>query len=72
MAKAVGDAKARVEAVLTKALNSLVVAEEGRRRLEVEIARLETKFARVEAERTSLLLELEASKGEVSSLHARA
>ena len=65
MATTAGDAKARVEADLTKALNFLVVAEEGGRRSEAE-------FARVEDERRSLLLDLEASKGEVSSLHARA
>ena len=58
-----GDAKARVEVDMTKALNSLVVAEEGGRRSEAEIVRLETEFAHVEAERASLLLELEASKG---------
>ena len=72
MANAAGDAKARVEDDLTKALNSLAAAEEGERRLETEIARLEVEFAGVEAERASLLLEFEASKGKVSSLHARA
>ena len=66
------DTKARVEVDLTKALNSLAIAEEGRRRSEVEITHLEAKFARVEAERESLLLELETSKRDVSSLHARA
>ena len=30
-----------------------------------------TELARLKTERASLLLELEASKGEVSSLHAR-
>ena len=57
------DAKARVEDDLTKALNALAAAEEGGRRSETEIASLEAKQA-------SLLLELEASKGEVSSFHA--
>ena len=46
--------------------------EEGGHRSEAEITHLEADFACVEAERTSLLLELEASKREVSSLHARA
>ena len=67
MATVVGDAKARVEVDLTKALNSLAVAEEGGPKSEDKIAHLETELAHVEAERTSLLLELEASKGEVSS-----
>ena len=67
-----GDAKARIEVDLTKDLNSLAVVEEGGRRSEVEIARLEPELAGVKAERASLLLKLEASKGEVSSLHARA
>ena len=62
---------ARIKVDLTKALNSLVVAEEGGRKSEAEIARLELELARVEAKRASLLLELKASKGEVSSLHAR-
>ena len=65
MATTAGDAKARVEDDLTKALNALAAAEEGGRRSETEIARLEAK-------RASLLLKLEASKGEVSSFHARA
>ena len=64
MATPTGDAKARVEVDLTKALNSLAVAKEGESRLEAEIAR-------VDAKRVLLLLELEASKGEVSSLHAQ-
>ena len=50
MATSVGDAKARVEVDLTKALYSLLVAEEGRRRSEAKIIRLETELARVEAE----------------------
>ena len=61
-----------MEVDLTKALNSLAAAEEGGRRSKAEIARLEAEFAPVEVERASLLLELEASKREVSSLHARA
>ena len=72
MAASAKDAKAKVEVDLTKALNSLAAAEEGGRRSEAEIARLEAELARIEAERASLLLELEASKGELSSLYARA
>ena len=72
MAVAAGDAKSRVEVDLTKALNSLVAAEEGGGRSEAEIVRIEAEFACVEVERTSLFLELEVSKREVSSLHARA
>ena len=66
------DAKARVEVDLTKALNSLAATEEGGRRSEVETTWLKAEFARVEAEQESLLLELEASKREMFSLHARA
>ena len=50
MATSAGDAKARVEVDLTKALNSLVVAEEGGCRSKAEIARLEVELACVEAE----------------------
>ena len=50
MATSARDAKARVEVDLSKSLNSLVVMEEGGRRSEAEIARLETELARVEAE----------------------
>ena len=78
MATSTGDAKARVEVDLTKALNSLAAVLEGRHRseaeislLEAELARIEAKQAHIQAERASLLLELEASKGEASSLHAR-
>ena len=38
---AVGDTKAKVKVDLTKALNFLVATEEGERRSEAEIARLE-------------------------------
>ena len=62
---AAGDAKARVEDDLTRARDALVAMEEEGYRLEVEVARLAI-------ERTSLLLELEASKDEVSSLHSQA
>ena len=55
---------------LTAALNSLAVVEEGGRRSEVGVTVLAAKLARLETEQASLLLELEASKGEVSSLHA--
>ena len=58
MATAVGDAKARVEVDLTKALNSLAVAEEGEGRSEAEITRLGSESTCIKAERTSLLLEL--------------
>ena len=62
----VGDAKARVEVDLTKALNSLAAAKEGGRKTKAEITGLEAKFALVEVEWESVLLELEASKREVS------
>ena len=65
MAVAMGDAKARVEDDLTRALDALATAEEDWRRLEVEVARLAV-------DQTLLLLELDASKDEVSSLHSQA
>ena len=60
---AAGDAKARVEDDLAQVLDALAATEEDGRRSKVEIAHLEV-------ERTSLLLKLEASKDEVSSLHS--
>ena len=50
VATVIGDAKPRVEADLTKALNSLAIEEEGERRSEAEVARLKAEFARVEGE----------------------
>ena len=61
----VGDAKARAEDDLIRALDTLVAMEE-------DGLRLEAKVARLAVERMSLLLELEASKDEVSSLHSQA
>ena len=72
VATATGDAKARVEVDLTKALNSLVAAEEGERRSEAEITCLKAEFSRVEVEQASLFLELKQSKSELSSLHTGA
>ena len=60
-----GDAKARAEDGLTLARDALAAMEEDRRRLKAEVARLEV-------ERTSPLLELEASKDEAFSLHSQA
>ena len=61
----VGDARARVEEDMPRVQEALVVAEEGRRKAEAETARLEVG-------RTSLLLDLKATKDEVSSLHFQA
>ena len=60
---AVVDAEGRVEDDLTRARDALAAKEEDGRRLEVEVACLAV-------ERTLLLLELEASKDEVSSFHS--
>ena len=60
-----GDSKAMVDDELSRALDALATTEEDRRRLEVELAHLAI-------ERTSLLLELNESKDEVSSLHSQA
>ena len=59
------DAKARVKDDLANALDALATTEEDGRRSEAEIACLAV-------ERMSLLLELEASKDEMSSLHSQA
>ena len=59
-----GEAKARVEDDLVRALKALATTEEDRHRSETEIACLVVK-------RTSLLLKLEASKDKVSSLHSQ-
>ena len=58
------DAKERVKDDLTTTLYALVTTKEDGRKLEAEVTRLTI-------ERTSLLLELEAFKDEVSSLHSQ-
>ena len=65
VAVAAGEAKARAENDLTRARDALVATEEDGHRLEADVARLEV-------ERTLLLLELEEPKDEVSSLHSQA
>ena len=57
----VGDAKEPVEDELARVQDALTVVEEARHMDEAEVARLEV-------ERTSLLLEIGATKDEVSSL----
>ena len=61
----VSDTRARAEEDLTRVQEALVAAEEGKCKEAAETARLEV-------ERTSLLLELGATKDEVSSLHSQA
>ena len=61
----IGDAKARVEDDLARVLDALVAAKEDKRGSEAGITCLAV-------ERMSLLLELQASKDEVSSLHSQA
>ena len=60
-----GNAKARAEEDLARVQEALVATEEGGRKAKAKIARFEV-------ERTSLLLELGASKDEVSSLYSEA
>ena len=60
-----GDAKAWAEDDLAKAQSALAVAEEAKRKAKAESARLEV-------ERTSLLLEIGAAKDEVCSLQSQA
>ena len=61
---AVGEAKARAGDDLTRDRDALAAAKEDQRRLEAEVSHLTV-------ERTSLLLELETSRDEVSALHAQ-
>ena len=63
MAVAAGDANARAEDDMSRALDALAAAKEDGHRLEAEVGCLAV-------EQTSLLLELEASKDEVYSLHS--
>ena len=63
VASAVGDARARAEEDLAKVQKALAAAKEGMRKAEAETAHLKV-------ERTSLLLELGATKDKVSSLHS--
>ena len=60
---ATGDAKARVEDNLARVQDALVIAEDVRHKVEVEVARLEVEW-------TLLMLEIGATKDEVSSLHS--
>ena len=62
---ATGKAKARVKDDLVRMRDALAVAEEDERGLEAKVACLMV-------EQTSLLLELETSRDEVSSLHSQA
>ena len=62
---ATSKAKARAEDDLARMRDALVDAEEDMRGLEAEVTRLTI-------ERTSLLLELETSRDEVSTLHSQA
>ena len=56
-----GDAKGRAKDDLARVQDALVVAKEARRKADAKVASLEV-------ERTSLLLEVGATKEEVSSL----
>ena len=64
-ASVAGDAKAKVDEDLARVQEALATMEEGRHKAEAEIACLEV-------ERTSLLLELEATNDEVSYLYSQA
>ena len=61
----VGDAKARAEGDRVRVQDALADAEEANRKLEVEIGCLEV-------ERTSLLLEIRATRDEMPYLHSQA
>ena len=60
-----GDAKARTDEELTRVRDALTASEEARRKAEAEAACLEV-------EKTSLLLDIRATKDEVSSLKSQA
>ena len=60
----VGEAKARAEDDLTRARDALAAVEEDGHWLEAKVARLTV-------EQTSLLLDLEASRDEVSTFHSQ-
>ena len=60
---ATSDTRARAEEDLAGVQEALAAMEEGRHKAEAGIARLEV-------DRTSLLLELKATKDEVSSFHS--
>ena len=64
-AVAVGEAKAREKDDLTRVQDALAAMDEDGCGLEAEVTHLTV-------ERTSLLLELEASRDEVSSFHSQA
>ena len=59
-----GDAKVRVENDLARVQDALVIAEEAKHKAKAEVASLVV-------ERTSFMLEVEATKDEVSSLHSQ-
>ena len=83
---AVGDARVRAEENLARVEEGLAAAEKGMHKVEEDLAKVhkalaatkegrckaEAEIARLEVERTSLLLELGATKDEVSSLHSQA
>ena len=64
-AMAAGEAKERAEDDLARMQDALAAAEEDGRGLEAEVARLTIEW-------TSLLLKVQTSKDEVSSLHSQA
>ena len=65
VASAAGNARARAEEDFVRIQEALVATKEDRSKAEAEIACLEV-------ERTSFMLELGATKDEVSSLHSQA
>ena len=77
-----GDAKAKEEGDLVRVQDALeaadearVVMEEAKHKAKAEVARLKVprlKVTRLKVERTSLLLEIGATKDKISSLHSQA
>ena len=68
----VGDARAKLEGDLARVKDALAVVEEARDVVEEARRKAKSEAARLEVDRTSLLLELRTVKDEVSSLHSQA
>ena len=65
-----GDTKAKAEGDLTRVQDALAVAEEAKEVVKEDKRKTKAEAIHLEVERTSLLLEIGATKDEVSSLHS--
>ena len=69
-AVAVGDAREKLEGDLARVKDALAAAKEARAVAEEVRRKVESEVARIEVNRTSLLIELGMAKDEVSSLQS--